>query len=979
MENTAGNYYPQSEEDPSNTPWNQFVEQSIDTPHSEQTSVVPETTAEDPNGASDNPPKPKDKSNYGSASRRAARNVKPREKPQPPHIPPWFLDSNVILRGDRTHARTTDGSRTLIRLGGLTSDQVAQDEGQAAAEDASLANGGSENKELDGRQQETDEGLSSRSRPATPLLDTINMREISSVVSAGLRVPSWQGAEVSASPKPHVVLFCPKNGGSSFLDDIGLHLAEENSTDFLRLTPQDIAEIGGDYMDDLSTFRGNTLSTLGYDAQLVIAMYAPQRSEDPPEEEDFDESEEEEMDQSPGKPKFSVHGRVGGFNAIHVGTFAANSFQDMFKPFVSQGGPPQQTKVAGTKPAVQLKDTTPEMKMTMLVETLLNAPETKRGQPAVDVPTTQEKQEAAGVSSTVSQHSPDEAPESLFREAECESEGLIVLIQDYPQVNTTIHGGKFLDKLHEVVEVRRREGQSVLIIGTASSKDLMPSFSKSGVDLVQNDRRNLPTRTIITPINEVSPEHTFAQRHKDKIKDINMRHLKDMLRRTAPVPTQVASLISDRKSDVDSKTTFLSGLEDSVWSFDRVGRAATTALGLLEGMGEMTIKHIEQALDIIESSDTAKVDWVANEKEHREKTTKSVGSGSEINSKERMRKLRKTCNDHEKKLLNGVVDPENIRTTFADVQASPQTIDALKTLTSLSLVRPDAFTYGVLATDRIPGLLLYGPPGTGKTLLAKAVAKESGATVLEVSGSDVYDMYVGEGEKNVRAIFTLAKKLTPCIIFIDEADAILGARTGGGNRTSHRELINQFLREWDGMTELSAFIMVATNRPFDLDEASLRRLPRRLLIDLPVEKDREAILKIHLKTEVLDPEVSVSDLASQTPFYSGSDLKNLCVAAALACVREEFDTAASHAKDTSQTEKYEYPEKRILLTRHFNKAMEEISASISEDMGSLSAIRKFDEKYGDRRGRRKKGGFGYRTGGEGEKVGSDAARVRNQS
>ena len=240
-------------------------------------------------------------------------------------------------------------------------------------------------------------------------------------------------------------------------------------------------------------------------------------------------------------------------------------------------------------------------------------------------------------------------------------------------------------------------------------------------------------------------------------------------------------------------------------------------------------------------------------------------------------------------------------------------------------------------------------------------------------------MYVGEGEKNVRAIFTLAKKLTPCIIFIDEADAILGARTGGGNRTSHRELINQFLREWDGMTELSAFIMVATNRPFDLDEASLRRLPRRILIDLPVEKDREAILKIHLKNELLDPDVSVSDLAAQTPFYSGSDLKNLCVAAALACVREEFDTAASHTRDQNKTGKYQYPEKRTLHTRHFKTAMDEISASVSEDMGSLSAIRKFDEKYGDRRGRRKKGGFGYRTGGEGEKVGSDAARVRNHT
>lgn len=724
------------EEDPPNAPWNQFDEQSIDASHSEPTSVVPEVTVDNPNGASDNPPKPKDKSNYGSASRRAGRNVKPREKPDPVHIPPWFLDRNVILRGDCAHARTKDGSRTFIRLGGLPSDPIAQDEGQGSAQHANSVIGSLENKEPNGRQQEADEGLPFISRPTTPLLETINMREISSVVSAGLQVPSWQRAESAASPKPHIVLFCPKDGGSSFLDVIGLQLAEENSTDFLRLLPQDIAEIGGDYMDDPSTFRRNTLSSLGYDAQLITAIRS-QRSEDPPEEEDFDESEEEDVEQGPGKSRNAMHGRIGGFSAIHVGTFAANNFQDLFKPFVSQAGSPQQPKLVGTKPAVQLKDMTPELKMTTLVETLLNAPERKREaeKSAAEASTNQKKEEEAGGLTAVSQYSPDEAPESPVRDAERGSEGLIVLIHDYPQVNTTTQGGKFLEKLHEVVEARRREGQRVLIIGTASSKELMPSFSRSGIDQVQRDPRNLPTRTIITPINEVSPEHTFAQHHKEKTKGINMRHLKHMLRRTAPVPAQVAPVISDMTIDVDSKTTFLSGLDESIWSFDRVSRAATTALGLLEGSEEMTIKHIEQALEIIETSDTAKIDWVANEKEQREKVTKSTGSASEIDSKERMRKLRKTCNEHEKKLLNGVVDPENIRTTFADVQASPQTIDALKTLTSLSLVRPDAFTYGVLATDRIPGLLLYGPPGTGKTLLAKAVAKESGATVLEVSGS----------------------------------------------------------------------------------------------------------------------------------------------------------------------------------------------------------------------------------------------------
>lgn len=256
-------------------------------------------------------------------------------------------------------------------------------------------------------------------------------------------------------------------------------------------------------------------------------------------------------------------------------------------------------------------------------------------------------------------------------------------------------------------------------------------------------------------------------------------------------------------------------------------------------------------------------------------------------------------------------------------------------------------------------------------------------------------MYVGEGEKNVKAIFSLAKKLSPCIVFIDEADAILGSRGTSSSRTTHREMINQFLREWDGMGEASAFIMVATNRPFDLDEACLRRLPRRLLVDLPTEGDREAILKIHLKDEILDPEVSLTKLATQTPFYSGSDLKNIAVAAALSCVREEVENTSSQSTPstpeevtgTTQTEAeskrtlpspHVHLEKRILAPRHFTHALEEISASISDDMSSLAAIRKFDEKFGDRKGRRKKGGgYGFKTVEEGERKLSDRARVRN--
>jgi len=203
------------------------------------------------------------------------------------------------------------------------------------------------------------------------------------------------------------------------------------------------------------------------------------------------------------------------------------------------------------------------------------------------------------------------------------------------------------------------------------------------------------------------------------------------------------------------------------------------------------------------------------------------------------------------------------------------------------------------------------------------------------------------GEKNVKAIFTLAKKLSPCVVFIDEADAIFGSRSSHANRTSHRELINMFLQQWDGMNDLSAFIMVATNRPFDLDDAVLRRLPRRLLVDLPTEKDREEILKIHLKDESLDSDVSLADIAAQTNFYSGSDLKNISVAAALSCTREEIALLTTRPG-------YAPPVRRTLAKRHFEKALDEISASISEDMSSLAAIKKFDEKYGDRGGKKRR-------------------------
>jgi ATP-dependent 26S proteasome regulatory subunit len=200
-------------------------------------------------------------------------------------------------------------------------------------------------------------------------------------------------------------------------------------------------------------------------------------------------------------------------------------------------------------------------------------------------------------------------------------------------------------------------------------------------------------------------------------------------------------------------------------------------------------------------------------------------------------------------------------TSFAQVHLPVHTIDSVRTIVSLPLLHPTAFQQGILKEHSMTGCLLFGPPGTGKTLVVRALAKEAGCRMLAISPSDVMDMvcdskallesgltfpkYVGEGEKLVRSVFSLARRLAPCVVFIDEIDALFGARsssrdTGGG--FVHRGVITEFMQEMDGLKTSNAdnvIVIGATNRPFDLDDAVLRRLPRRLLIDLPGESERE--------------------------------------------------------------------------------------------------------------------------------------------
>ncbi len=197
---------------------------------------------------------------------------------------------------------------------------------------------------------------------------------------------------------------------------------------------------------------------------------------------------------------------------------------------------------------------------------------------------------------------------------------------------------------------------------------------------------------------------------------------------------------------------------------------------------------------------------------------------------------------------------------------------------------------------RIPkGILLVGPPGTGKTLLARAVAGEAGVPFFSISGSDFVEMFVGVGASRVRDLFENAKKNAPCIIFIDEIDAVgrqRGAGLGGGH-DEREQTLNQLLVEMDGFGANEGIIIIAaTNRPDILDKALLRpgRFDRQITVGHPDVKGREAILKVHARNKPLSDSVDLGAVAQRTPGFSGADLENLLNESALVAARKNKKT-----------------------------------------------------------------------------------------
>ena len=225
--------------------------------------------------------------------------------------------------------------------------------------------------------------------------------------------------------------------------------------------------------------------------------------------------------------------------------------------------------------------------------------------------------------------------------------------------------------------------------------------------------------------------------------------------------------------------------------------------------------------------------------------------------------------------------------TFEDVAGADEAKEELEEVVDF-LRYPERYeTLGA----RVPrGVLLVGPPGTGKTLLARAVAGEAGVPFFSISGSEFVEMFVGVGASRVRDLFEQAKRNAPCIVFIDEIDAVgrhRGAGLGGGH-DEREQTLNQILVEMDGFeTSVNVIVLSSTNRPDILDPALLRpgRFDRRVTLDNPDVRGREAILKVHMKGKPIDETIDVESVAKQTPGFSGADLANLVNESAILAAR----------------------------------------------------------------------------------------------
>ncbi|POS69879.1 ATPase family AAA domain-containing protein 1 [Diaporthe helianthi] len=505
--------------------------------------------------------------------------------------------------------------------------------------------------------------------------------------------------------------------------------------------------------------------------------------------------------------------------------------------------------------------------------------------------------------------------------------GLLVHVIDCDYSNKVFDYRKnrrVLVRLGELVRERRGNGEDIVLM--VSTRNLDVGYKRCR-KLCVSDLSTV-TLSIVNPSKKNSENRALRRKG-----EVNSGRLSRIL----------AALMADGDKDGPKVEWLKTATGDDlarygqdVWAVDDVHRAAGQILtrAWIKSHSAVTSKHVDAALRKLRLLKSGRN---SNEEE------KSGDNDTEEAEKDPLEGL--FLDEYEGKFRDCVVKPKDLKVSWDDIILDQDTKEVIQNLVPSSKIDVEASSEFLLSQLRMKGCLLYGPPGTGKTHLCRAIAASSGSRMLSIDYAATQSMWVGETEKYIRGAFSLAAKLSPCVLLIDEADALF-YRRGSNDASWERGATTQFLTEMEGLSANpdAPLVVVATNRPWDMDEAFLRRLPQKFYIGLPDQDARAAILRIFLKADDLDPAVDIEGIAAATQNFSGSDLRSLCAEAALIWKTEQsrIDTLCSGVSPAFATAR-QMPKRLRLDVDHFSAAFEKMQPSNSREQSE--ELERFHRRY----------------------------------